>query len=162
MQKIWQKIWQKNKCRFRVVYYLSQMYNGWNVVRVEDIDPLRFNAIIPKGMLGYEVRYGTVSSIYKSYAVYKGIIKSFEDIVQEFPNAKLCLKITEQMLQKGKDTKELEELFPETDLQQKFQKFVEECQKNQDAQDFQEKIGIVEIGKGHLRYVYIEDVIVQN
>lgn len=157
-----EKIWQKNKCRFRVVYYLSQINNVWKIARTEEIDPLKFDGTIPDGMLGYEVQYGVEAEIYNCYAVYRGKIKSFVQIVEEFPNAKLCLKITDQMLQNGKTTQELEEMFSETDLQQRFYRFVEECQKNEEIQDVQQKIGIVDMGKGHLQYVYIDDVIVSN
>lgn len=156
------EIWQKNKCKYRIKYYLSQIYNGWQVVRVEDIKPLEFEATIPDGMLGYEVQYGTISSIYRSYSVYNGKIKSFEEVVKEFPNAKLCLKITEQMIKNGKTTEELEKLFSKIDLQQKFQKFVEECQKNQKSQETKHKIGIVDMGRSHLQYVYVDDVVVSN
>lgn len=156
------KIWQKKKCKYRIKYYLSQRYNEWQIVKEKDIDPLKFDPTIPEGMLGYEVQYGTVSSIHRSYAVYKGKIKSFEDVVKEFPNAKLCLKITEQMIKNGKATEELEKLFPKIDLQQKFQKFVEECQKNQESQKNIHKIGIVDMGRSHLQYVYIDDVVVSN
>ncbi len=108
---------------------------------------------------------------FNAYSVYEGKVLSFKEAKENFSDRWFSPEITQEMIQNGKTTEALQEQISEnTDLQSKFDEFVERIQTDGTAKEFfgnREQAplvaeqGIVVMTKiNYPKYVYSKDIVV--
>lgn len=156
-------------------YWVMYMYptnGGSYCVNDKEITPEEFDTQIPKEAIGYEVSYGSETVRYKSYSVYEGKVLSFKEAKENFSDRRFSPEITQEMIQNGKTTEALQEQFSgNIDLQDKFDKFVQECKQMELSKNFFDNIdsplvleqGVVVIATiNYPKYIYLRDVVVPS
>lgn len=123
---------EKTKRKQKMYYWVVYMYptdGGAYSINEQKITPSTFNTEIPSDVIGYEISYGSDIIRYSSYNIYKGQVLSFADAKERFTDRRFSPKITAEMIKNGETTEKLKEKFwDNVNLQDKFEKFVKECE----------------------------------